>query len=1648
VEKIFGEKNMNKIDVMDTTKICCNFPLAVEQQIIRESFIETIENMFEKNQIIFVDGQNGIGKTTLLTQFIQRHIDHAMMIFITPVTQSSYDQEIIRVNLLNQAYWMLNKKEISDDELESFDIKSQWGLKKAQLQRKAKVERCKYFFIVDGLEDIPNINSQYRDLILDLLPFGFGDEFKFLVSGSSDNYSKQLLSKINYKTFQMSPFTLDEAYQNLRDLEFSKDEVTDLYKLFKYPGQLAVIRRLIKSGSTKKEFLDDLPKNTEHLLSLEWEKVDLSMPKAIEIIGVIAFASFTVNIFDITQILSIQSEDILEIIKDITFLRLTESNEVKFINEEHQKIALSKFDQLKEKIEGKIIDYLKGSSDPRALIFLPTVYNKSGRLTELISYLTPDNISKIIKNCQSLIPIKEIIKLGVEAAQKSKRDGDLIGFGFLSSTIQELFSSEIWESEINTLIALRDVQSALTLIERTSTKEDRLYLLSVLANAQEKYGLDIQDIDLRIKNAYSQVDYEKLGDKALDIAANLINIDSMRDLSFEIIEKNTNNQKSENALDWAFVKLSVKAMSGSTKKEESIDIVERIQKRIQDPKARLFITSGSLIFLDFDAERIVNEAKKLEKASEQLYLIRSWVKKNRENEKIEAVVEYGLSIAINTVDYVPNARDFRDLSIALPYIKDLQKRKQLIKIIDGQKGNIELIGPTEDYIRILLALGVASKEISLEQFKNYFIDTYLYISLEVKDLSTKSSCFARLSAALAIYDSDKELENKDRLHTSVNQELDTSNDELLKSTADQYLTTKGIIRALAKADSMKAYLITQKLNGQDGRDRGVYDLIISYLDLKDNELNYSLLFDWLVSINAKTIQDEALINIFSRINNIKDKKDIQIDKIKKFIELINKVMDSMDRCEVLCSCINVLFRINEIELLNKLKEELTNTWELIDIGWIKVDLGYKIVESLIEIPDFPKEMYKKVNNYRDTLILDSDTTALSFIGCAKLNIRAFGGLLENNLENELDFQKVLKNIENIPSMTERVGLYSDLALKCKFAQKNERFAEIVKNQIRPSLEKIPESDGLAKNLAIIRSAPALYLCHPTSTKAMINRMQDFNFRDAAYISICSYFLTESFGDSFYDPINSNIKKITYEETADVINLVNEIENDAQAYEILSKLVDGMIKNRNNIDRNKKADISRELLEISEKKFPNKKFILHHGYRLISKSSIYRLSTTKISDWNELITQAKSINIADRAYILMQIVSDLPNSEIEKKKELLSEIEELISKIPSVYDQINRYEFLAHTAFSIDRTLSQRIIKTGMDLISTQDNILLDMPQKNFVDLAYRINPDFAASLSSTIDNDPARVKNRIASKKRYEQLKLKDEIIEAGEGINEKFDEKKDYASTAWTILGALNSGRVAPKRFEEIKDYLKIGSILPISESYPIYAWLIQNNLLKYKFTPQVKDYIYPFFEATLASCNLILSIAQKATIQTKIAKKNSESKENKSIVIVDMDTDEAQILLKKWLRKNIQDVFYISDPYFDVNDLWILQEVNCINPDCKVFILTSRTKRKKALSGEELLSYWYENLADQPPPPTDIVIAEMGSSRISPIHDRWMVTKKAGVRIGTSMNSLGRNRISELCEMTLNESEERLDQIQRFVVNKERIYKSEKIQYITFTL
>lgn len=155
---------MSQAELMDVTKICASFPPPPSPQIIRDNIISTIDMIYEDGtELVVIEGMEGMGKSTLLAQYAQTRPNNCISLFIKTTSRWGYDPDILKYDLFNQLNWLLQGEELNHEHIFSDSI---WRTNIIKLRKKIKQKREQYYFIIDGLFDIPSDDNRALEAIL------------------------------------------------------------------------------------------------------------------------------------------------------------------------------------------------------------------------------------------------------------------------------------------------------------------------------------------------------------------------------------------------------------------------------------------------------------------------------------------------------------------------------------------------------------------------------------------------------------------------------------------------------------------------------------------------------------------------------------------------------------------------------------------------------------------------------------------------------------------------------------------------------------------------------------------------------------------------------------------------------------------------------------------------------------------------------------------------------------------------------------------------------------------------------------------------------------------------------------------------------------------------------------------------------------------------------------------------------------------------------------------------------------------------------------------------------------------------------------------------------------------------------------------
>ena len=214
--------------LMDLVEVSGSFPRLPLHQVEREPVLVTLEQLLQNNQVVVVEGPQGIGKTTVLAQFAKLHSRTTLSLFIKPTANYTVYPEILLLDLCNQFEWALHQREIDVEQVNASLLTKQVF----SLRRKARSAKQIYYFVVDGLHHVPKTEQNVLDQILGLLPPFEDKDFRFLFSGDLKQLDLNRLAPHSSKSFPLTGFTYDETLRYFNDTQLTQNMVKRLHNTY------------------------------------------------------------------------------------------------------------------------------------------------------------------------------------------------------------------------------------------------------------------------------------------------------------------------------------------------------------------------------------------------------------------------------------------------------------------------------------------------------------------------------------------------------------------------------------------------------------------------------------------------------------------------------------------------------------------------------------------------------------------------------------------------------------------------------------------------------------------------------------------------------------------------------------------------------------------------------------------------------------------------------------------------------------------------------------------------------------------------------------------------------------------------------------------------------------------------------------------------------------------------------------------------------------------------------------------------------------------------------------------------------------------------------------------------------------------------
>lgn len=525
---------------------------------------------------------------------------------------------------------------------------------------------------------------------------------------------------------------------------------------------------------------------------------------------------------------------------------------------------------------------------------------------------------------------------------------------------------------------------------------------------------------------------------------------------------------------------------------------------------------------------------------------------------------------------------------------------------------------------------------------------------------------------------------------------------------------------------------------------------------------------------------------------------------------------------------------------------------------------------------------------------------------------------------------------------------------------------------------------------------------------------------------------------------------------DLCKILGKIESDSLSYGFFSEIVNNVEikKNKNLYTREQRADLLTRLKGLLSK-FPSPKFIQHEGYRILAEAQIGRLEKIGAAQWDELIARAKTLpNSSDQALVFSQLAEAIPASSAltARKRQLFADAKVKIEGLSSALDRAIRYEALAKNALDFDRQISRNALRAAIETSTTSDFEDASSVRRRLVDMAYRLDPDFAADISSKLDDDPVRKAKQTELQERLEILKLRDSLQTGNERLlSKKNPNAAQISEAAWMALRSLNSNKITAVSSEKARARVVEASRFPLEQAFAVLAFVIENEVRHYKETPQAAVHLRPLFKACAMGAELAYRISAKMRDASIAYRSTIKEIEGRSLIQAG-ERDRALEQIRSWVRNKVNQYVKICDPYFGLDDLELVRLIRMENEEVPIEILTSRKhQRDQGVPvpwDEAYQSHWRLNISETDPGEVKMTIVGTKESGAMPIHDRWVLSEGSGLRIGTSFNSLGVSKASEISDIAAEDFPGVRDVIEAYLNGKPKTRNGEKLLYTSFNL
>ena len=1648
--------NSQVVKTIDLSYTAPNLP---DPMISRSNLIAAIQQLFDSStETVCVEARSGYGKTILLREFAETCASPCFSVFLRSGSRHSYDPVLARADLANQLHWQLSSRRL-DDNTEPTD--SQFRTLINRCTRNLIRRNANAYFVVDGLHHIPDEDGALLQAIMTLMPFEIKC-FRFLFSS---NTSAKIFR--HHKTLRVKPFVLT-AFTSHESDEFLSDILEDKAlrnahhsALGGVPALLASARRQILSAPAGEPTQSlSLPPDLDAFLEAEWHLLSPLDDSAELLLSYILAYGRPVSTNRLSEYTALSADHIDNLLEPLHFL--TSSANIggwDFASEPFrqyaQKRLRSKVRSATEAIATRLLD---DPDSDESLTLLPQYLRKIGNANKILDWFDERRFSKILLTKKTPAWTEPLLRNAIALSHDGRNDRALMTYSILRSMVPQISNVEGIDQEIRARCVMGDASGALAVANAVPLHTQRLRLLAVYVDAASDIpGAPTQSVKAEIQELVTQIDLDSLKeDEAIEIAIDLYPVDPP--LALRLLKSIIGDEAQEDSLEISMARITVAAVRSKQTLDASSATLNSAPKTAEillDERIGKFIEATQLALEAKTPEQILALSSSIERSSERLYVLRKWIIQHPMESDILDVVEFAVSEGIASLDFTPTATFYREVLTPLPYAPPSELRSRLVAMVDAQRPIIKSKGPTVEYVRTQLILAACNyMDGQLERSASQLEELYLDAIEDLVACETRAACLAWCVAELARFDSTRKLDEFTQVGMVFGDELQKVVSTILDQGADQFLILKGALEPLALFVPERALEISSRLNTTSRHNEADYFILKVMCTSRFDVVDFPILFGIVDRMSPAPALDKAISILGQSVATFIPKNHDFMQVTEGYLARFNKSASSGSNSLALAKIAAAMIGAKPEEpLVERIASLLVQEFKRITDPRERYTVGCELIVQLHRaMPDLSVQIFELFSQQKEVSRVGENVEEGSYF-ILDLLTKSVCALAKANLLHDRDVQRIRHMISDLRNPYLRVCLLSRLAFFLWREQQTRHFVEIVNEDLWNELLRLDQGDRELQYRAWVDAYGVIWLENRDRARSATAKFPA-SVRIPAVYELCFAILHKIPSGEPFDGRNKRTASvIDYSDVHNLLALCEECQDDETIFFVLEGIADQLTHTNatTKFSRDQRAEAARLMMSIADEHLPTRDGVQHLGYQIVSKAQSLRVSQGTKEDWNQLIACAKNLsNAADRAYVCSLLASYLPSKFRKPREDLLSVATLDTQALNAIEDRYQRYSAIAQVARDIDKSIATAATKNAFQTICGIDDSRNAIREQRLLDLAYSVDPDLPMQFAVLYDSDPAREQYRERAQRQIAKQILKREIGDVRKDIalRERKNEP-NLAVAAWQALGTLNAGRTIPVHIRRVRDMIACASNYPLQTAYPMYSWVLSNVMNKYAGTRQASEYIRDMFEGLIRGSHFFFAVTASGKELDFNPIWDYQDEEEVHAVIRVGQRDAAISFLARWLESSAEEFVVIVDPYFGPGDLWVVRLVMETNPNMTVRILTGHAglDANTISNKSDAYSSAWRDLCEQEPPYTEIHSINLVGSRKTPLHDRWILSNSSGIRLGTSINSIG-NKLTELSVMGSNEREKVEYNVNRYLNRTIREEDSRRITYELFEL